>query len=227
MLTKALLAVILGLIIATGWLAFESHDRSLQLKTADAVHKADQQTIAGYASSDTTNQATIATLLHKLDVAAGVTQHTQQAADEAQATAAANAHARDIALAKAHQLQGELYARDHESAVWGAGHLSDGLSVQLRATWHRAAADDPQHDSAGCAAGAVCGDSGLTAGPPSLGTAAAARLPCSDGCYSNAQLYSLLDDALDSRGRCLDQLDAIGRLSAAAVTASTPPATKE
>ena len=46
---------------------------------------------------------------------------------------------------------------------------------------------------------------------------------CVNGCYSNDQVRAAIDAALDTLGRCYDQLDAIGVLSGKAVQSNTPP----
>lgn len=220
MLTKAL-AILLAIACAIALTAgIVAHNRGLKLDAADTAHKADGEKIAELVQSSHLNGQTITDLLGRLDRAAGVARDVQAVADAAQAEAATNAEARDKALAEARRLKGELYAQDQASAVWAAGHLSDALTDSVRRSWLDAAGRGDHEPRAGCTAGAVCGDSGRTAGSPGLGTAAVARIPCVDGCYTNAQLLDLLDAALDSRGRCIDQLDAIGRLSKLAVAAS-------
>lgn len=46
---------------------------------------------------------------------------------------------------------------------------------------------------------------------------------CANGCYSNDQVRAAIDAALNTLGRCYDQLDAIGVLSRQAVQSNTPP----
>ena len=223
-MTKILLGIIATLSIACAALGVTAHSRGLKLDTAALTHKTDADTIARLTQAGKDNGTTIADLLRRLDAAAGVQADTAKAASEAQSQLASTATARDAALATIRKLQGEIYARDRASAVWAAGHLSDRLTEQLRRQWQQAERD-PGYPRAGCAQGAVCGDPGQPAGSPPLGTAADSGIPCANGCFTNEQLRTMLDDALDSRGRCIDQLDAIGRLSSQAVKATSP--TKE
>lgn len=217
MLTKALailLAIACAIAITTSIVA---HNRGLLLEAADTAHKADTDKIAELARANTANTDTIADLLGRLDRAAGVNRDVQAAADAAQAQAATNADARDKALAEARRLKGELYAHDQASAVWATGHLSDALTDRVRESWLDQARRGDSHAGGGRTAGAVRGDPGQLGGPSGAGTPALTGLPCAAGCYTNDQLLDLLDAALDSRGRCVDQLDAIARLSKLAV----------
>lgn len=46
---------------------------------------------------------------------------------------------------------------------------------------------------------------------------------CHNGCFTNDQVRAAIDAALDTLGRCYDQLDSIRTLSDKAVRSNTPP----
>lgn len=188
--------------------------------TADLATKTAEVTIANAsigtlktsnASKDSANRD----LTTRLTEAVG----QKQAVDEARAAAIAELtaarSARDAALADAKKLRGRLYAQDKASREWAALPTSRGITVGVLDAWAAASGDDGSGNRS--AGPPVRGDSaGSRPASSAAATAAAGLQDCRDGCFSDGQLLDALTGALDTLGRCYDQLDAIATLSAKA-----------
>jgi hypothetical protein len=167
---------------------------------------------------------------------AGQNQRIEAAHDAAERLLTQRTRQRDAALAELQRERETHYAVDDDAARWRAGAVPGGLSDRLRRDWKAAAGDGGggRHAAVGDrSAGAATGPG---AGAPAVAAALAAiaaagvsgpaeghvgPAPASDegaqgeacaaaaGCYSNGQLLAAVDEALRSRGQCIDQLAAI------------------
>ncbi|HSX21523.1 MAG TPA: hypothetical protein VLE97_01960 [Gaiellaceae bacterium] len=214
----ALLAALL--LIYAGWLKWDNHSLTADLATSKAQVATDATSITNLAASNASKDGAILVLQQDLKAAAGQAQAVEKARAAAISALTAAKTARDAALADARKLRGRLYAQDTASRAWAAAPSTRGITIGLRDAWSAARGDEgPSRGSAGPA---VRGDS-AGAGAASAAAAApdAGLQDCRDGCFSNDQLRGSLDAALDTLGRCYDQLDAIATLSAKAKDSNT------
>lgn len=179
--------------------------------------------IEAYATSNKTKDDAITVLGNKLGEIAGQKQQVELARDLALAAQADSRDKLAQAAARVKTLRSLIYAKDVASRTWAFSPVPPALTGQLCEQWAAARGDD----GSGCgrASSTVRVDSGAAAGDTAAGSAAdAGVLPadCSAGCFSNDQLRSALDSALNWGGQCVAQLRAIGELSRTAVEVTKP-----